>query len=137
MEQGGLLLKFLDIDKAPYACEYGFEYKKTFFLYQTGYCNHFPGNASIGFVLTSYIIEDAIASGIKEIHFLRGNGFHKDRWSRRKLVVHDIVIAKMSIKGLSYAAFHAAYSFLRKLGKIIILLKTRKLTLKNLKLLYA
>jgi CelD/BcsL family acetyltransferase involved in cellulose biosynthesis len=99
VKQRALLLTFLDLNNKPVACEYGFIFKEKLFAYQCGFDTDIPSCASLGSVLTSYIIEDSISQGIKEIHFLRGEGLHKDRWSHKKLSVSSIVVAKKNIKG--------------------------------------
>ncbi len=78
-EAGWLNLAFLKIGDREVACEYTFKYLDTLYSYQCGFDPEF-GKNNVFKVLRSYVIEDAIQSGIKEFDLLRGEESYKYDW---------------------------------------------------------
>ncbi len=78
-EQGWLNLAFLKIGDREVACEYTFKYLDTLYSYQCGFDPEF-GKNNVFKVLRSYVIQDAIQQGIKEIGFLPGERAYKNNW---------------------------------------------------------
>ena len=78
-EKGWLHLAFLKIGDQEVAAEYTFKYLDTLYSYQCGFDSAF-GKNNVFKVLRSYVIEDAIQSGIKEFDLLRGEEPYKYDW---------------------------------------------------------
>lgn len=90
-KQGWLKLFFADISGQPAASMLGFQYQQRFYLYNSGYdpaCR----DLSVGQVLTSYTINDAIETGTKAYDFLRGNEEYKFRLGGVAEPVFDLTI---------------------------------------------
>jgi CelD/BcsL family acetyltransferase involved in cellulose biosynthesis len=89
MQAGLLRLYVLRIGGEPAAAHYGFVHRDRAYVYLTGFN---PGFAfeSPGVILLAHAVEQALAEGAREIHFLRGREAYKyewgaaDRWNMRR-----------------------------------------------------
>lgn len=120
LRKGRLLLLSVEINGQLQICEYGFGYNQNLFIYQTGYNPFFPKKAGLGFFSMSYLIEYAITQGFNEIDFLRGEGFHKDRWSRNKHSCFNLTIIRKGIKAKLYILMKAMEQRLKYLIKTML-----------------
>lgn len=86
-ERGWARLFVLSADGAPRAAAYGFETRRRFSFYQTGYDTGFAAH-SVGTVLLGSVIEHCFRAGLDEFDFLRGDEPYKLRWATgaRRLV---------------------------------------------------
>ena len=71
-----LILSLLDIDSSPVAACLGFEYRDSYFLYNSGYNPEFS-DLSVGIVANLYAIKNAIIRENTIFDFLRGGEFYK------------------------------------------------------------
>lgn len=79
-EVGWLRLLFLTLNSEKAAALYAFEYDKRFLLYNSGYDPDAHSQLSPGWVLLSYTIQYAIATGCKVFDFMQGNEEYKYRF---------------------------------------------------------
>ena len=83
-EKGYLKLYYLELDDAPVASLYLFKYHDAILFYLGGfdpdlrYYRYSPSSFLLG-----RAVADAIADGMNEFDFLRGEGEYKFRWSRK------------------------------------------------------
>ena len=82
LEDHMLQLYTLRVDGRTVASLYGFAYGGRFFYYQMGTDPRYS-NESVGLVLLSGVIQEAIREGLKEFDFLRGDAEYKRRWRPR------------------------------------------------------
>lgn len=75
-DRGWLQLAFLDVHDQPVACNFGFDYRGTVSLYNSGYNLEFA-RLSVGLLIVAYGIRHAIEAGRREYDFLRGNEPYK------------------------------------------------------------
>jgi len=74
---GLLELSFLYVNEEPVGSYFCFNYKDDFLVYNSGYDPGGYRSLSPGLVLLSYVIQDAIARGMKRFDFLRGDERYK------------------------------------------------------------
>ena len=90
MKEGLLRLYVLRIGGAPAAAHYGFTHRERAFAYLTGLDPDFAFE-SPGTILLAHALEQGIAEGAREFHFLRGPEAYKyawggtDRWNMRRV----------------------------------------------------
>ena len=80
LEAGWLRLLFLTIDGDKAATLFAFEYDHRFWLYNSGYDPDAHAQLSPGWVLLSYAIQYAIASGCRVFDFMQGDEEYKYRF---------------------------------------------------------
>jgi CelD/BcsL family acetyltransferase involved in cellulose biosynthesis len=97
LKKNWLKLVFLKVNKKPVGCRYYFTYDNKVFSYQSGYDTSWS-KYSIGLVLYSYCIEDAISKGITEYNLLRGTIPIKYRFKPHERKNIEIEITKQTIK---------------------------------------
>ena len=92
-QAGWLKLYFLEVNGVKVAAMFCFDYNNEFLLYNSGYD---PSHAklSVGNVLTSYTLQDAIELGRTRYDFLRGNEVYKFRFGAEAEVVYDLQITR-------------------------------------------
>ena len=93
---GWLRLYFLDFNGKPAATMYCFEYGEDLLIYNSGFDAAAYAGMSIGNVLTSYTIKDAIERGKKRYDFLRGGEEYKLRYRATPHPVYDLRVEKAS-----------------------------------------
>lgn len=123
LKKGRLVLQMLEVNHNPVACEYSFEYNRRLFIYQAGFNPHLYKNVSLGHLSMAYLMEGALARGIKEAEFLRGEEPYKEEWSNDKRLAFNIVISRKNLKGIIYIVIRAAFEKMKHLIKGI----TRKI----------
>jgi CelD/BcsL family acetyltransferase involved in cellulose biosynthesis len=79
LRRGWLEFWLLELDGATVAAQFGFRYRKTFFILQEGFEPAFSGE-SVGFVLRSHVMKYLIESGVRRYDFMAGQEPAKARW---------------------------------------------------------
>ncbi len=95
-QKGWLRLYFLDFDGEPAATLWCFDYQDGLLLYNSGFNAEKFSGMSIGNVLTSYSIQDAIKLGKKKYDFLRGAEEYKFRYAATPHPVYDLLVQRES-----------------------------------------
>jgi CelD/BcsL family acetyltransferase involved in cellulose biosynthesis len=115
-DRGWLRLWILALDDHPVAAWYGFRYGNTYACYQQGR-EPGRGDISVGTVLLTHTIREAVNEGARVYAFLRGNEPYKYRFANRDDVLETIGIAG-SLRGgaalRSYRGATAAAGWLRR-----------------------
>ncbi len=93
LEAGRLQLSFLSLNGENAAALLAFEYKKQLLLYNSGYDTGSWASYSPGWVLLGYVIQHAIARGIKVFDFLQGDEEYKYRFGGRDYRVIRTLVA--------------------------------------------
>ena len=78
-ERGWLRVLLLEVDGAPVACEYGFQFQDVYFAYQGGRDPAWDRH-SVGFLLEVESIRRALEEGATEYRFLGGEESYKYRY---------------------------------------------------------
>lgn len=117
LKKGWLALQLLEVNDKPVACEYCFEYNRRLFIYQSGFNPRLDKNVSLGHLSMAYLMEGALARGIKEAEFLRGEEPYKEKWSKDKRLAFNIVIARKNLKGIIYIVIRIAFEKMKHLIK--------------------
>lgn len=91
-QKGWLRLWFLELDERPVAAWYGFRYAGVESFYQAGRDPKFA-DESVGFVLLTHTIREALDDGVKEYRFLRGGEGYKYRFATQDHGVETLAIA--------------------------------------------
>jgi len=95
MLQAGLLrLMFLTIDGDKAATLFAFEYDRRFWLYNSGYDPDAHAQLSPGWVLLSYAIQYAIATGCRVFDFMQGDEEYKYRFGAADYKVMRVTLRK-------------------------------------------
>lgn len=90
-----LKLYFLEIDGEQVASMLVFDYDNQFFLYNSGFAADKYKQFSVGNVLTSYTIKQAIELGKKRYDFLRGDEEYKLRFGAVPEPIFDLTISRI------------------------------------------
>ena len=88
-DRGWLYLAFLIDGKKAVAAQYAFLFRGTLYAYQSGFDSSL-GKFNVSKVLRSYVIQDVISRGVRELDFLRGEEAYKYDWNaltRRKQLI--------------------------------------------------
>jgi CelD/BcsL family acetyltransferase involved in cellulose biosynthesis len=93
LDRGWLRLWFLEIDGSPVAVWYGFRFEGVEFHYQAGRDPTWT-KYSVGLVLLSHTIRQALEDGITEYRFLRGAESYKYRFTNEESEVDTIVLSR-------------------------------------------
>jgi CelD/BcsL family acetyltransferase involved in cellulose biosynthesis len=80
LDEGWLRLWFLEIDGRPVAALYGFRFAGAESVYQSGRDPAFR-DQPLGFVVQAHAVRQALADGISEYRFLRGDEAYKFRFA--------------------------------------------------------
>jgi CelD/BcsL family acetyltransferase involved in cellulose biosynthesis len=96
LEVGRLRLMFLTLDGEKAATLYAFEYDRRFWLYNSGYDPQSHAQLSPGWVLLSYAIQYAIATGCQVFDFMQGNEEYKYRFGGQDYQVMHVVVRRNS-----------------------------------------
>lgn len=91
---GWLRLYFIDVNGEPAAAMYCFDYQDSLLIYNSGFDTQKYLGMSVGNVLTSYTIQDAIALKKKTYDFLRGREEYKLRYRAQPYPVLDLVVGR-------------------------------------------
>jgi len=94
-KEGWLDLAFLVVDGEKAASVMGFDYNNQVFLYNSGYNPLRFGYLSVGIVLISYYIQEAIARGREVFDFMRGDEEYKYRFGARDTFIYKGVVMKV------------------------------------------
>ncbi|MER2599530.1 MAG: GNAT family N-acetyltransferase [Caldilineales bacterium] len=93
MQQAGWLhLAFIEINGDKAATMLCFIYEGRVFVYNSGYDPTSYAELSPGIVLTTWLIEDAIARGLRCFDFLQGNEVYKYRFGAQDTLVYSVVL---------------------------------------------
>jgi CelD/BcsL family acetyltransferase involved in cellulose biosynthesis len=90
LASGALRLCVLFVDKAPAAAIYAFASGQALYCYLSGY-DPAMAKLSPGAVLLGWLIEQAIAEGIREVDFLRKTEAYKYHWGARDRVNYQLL----------------------------------------------
>ncbi len=90
---GWLRLDFLEVAGRPLATTFSFEYNGTFYLYNSAFDPEWR-RLSPGVVLVSYLIEEAIGSGLERFDMLRGPERYKYQLGAEAVPLHNVRIFK-------------------------------------------
>ncbi|MCS6845056.1 MAG: GNAT family N-acetyltransferase [Caldilineales bacterium] len=85
---GWLHLSFLEINGDRAAAMLAFRYGDRLLIYNSGYRPEAYADLSPGIVLTSYLIQDAIAQGLRVFDFLQGDEVYKYRFGAVDTLVY-------------------------------------------------
>jgi CelD/BcsL family acetyltransferase involved in cellulose biosynthesis len=96
-ESGWLRLYVMEIDNLPVAAIYGFSFTGSFYYYLGGFDPKW-GKMSVSTVLIAYVIEQAIAEGLKIFDFLRGEEPYKEKWMATKSFNYRVLIHRTGAK---------------------------------------
>ncbi len=89
-----LHLSFLELNGERVAAQYGFEYHRRLFAYQTGFDPRYK-QSGVFQVLLGYVIEDCCGRGFQEVDLLRGGESYKYDWTQSaRKVAHRWIIGK-------------------------------------------
>lgn len=81
LKENWLRLYTLSLDRKISAVLYGFVYNEKFYYYLSGF-DYKLSKYSIGTLLTSFCIKEAILNKLKEFDFLRGGEEYKYKWTK-------------------------------------------------------
>lgn len=96
LEAGYLRLFFLTIDGDKAATLFAFEYDRRFWLYNSGYDPDAHAQLSPGWVLLSYTIQYAIATGCQVFDFMQGDEEYKYRFGATDYKVMRVTLRKVN-----------------------------------------
>jgi peptidoglycan/xylan/chitin deacetylase (PgdA/CDA1 family)/CelD/BcsL family acetyltransferase involved in cellulose biosynthesis len=101
LERGALRFSWLEWNGKVLACQYGFQYRCTYFQLQEGYE---PASESwnVGLGLRAWSIRELIRKGLREYDFLGGMGRHKSDWGADTKYSSQIALANTSYKNLLF-----------------------------------
>ncbi len=94
LEADMLRLLFLTLDGEKAATLFAFEYDRRFWLYNSGYDPDSHAQLSPGWVLLSYAIQYAIASGCRVFDFMQGDEEYKYRFGAQDYKVMRVTLRK-------------------------------------------
>lgn len=94
LEADMLRLLFLTLDGEKAATLFAFEYDRRFWLYNSGYDPDLHAQLSPGWVLLSYAIQYAIASGCRVFDFMQGDEEYKYRFGAQDYKVMRVTLRK-------------------------------------------
>lgn len=94
LDAGHLCLSFLTLDGEKAAALLAFNYKGRYLLYNSGYDPDDHGQLSPGWVLLSYCIQYAIASGMWLFDFMQGDEEYKFRFGSQEYKVMRVLVQK-------------------------------------------
>jgi CelD/BcsL family acetyltransferase involved in cellulose biosynthesis len=110
LERGWLRLWFLEVDDRPVAAWYGFRFGGVESYYQAGRDVGWS-RESVGFILLVHSIREAVADGMSEYRFLRGDEGYKYRFADVHRELETIALSSGALGraavGLGAAARHA------------------------------
>ena len=99
LERGYLKLSFLFIDDQPATCLYNFEFKNKVYFYQSGLDpNSKFTKYSLGYIIHSLAIREALKEGMEEYDFLSGNEDYKKDWTENYRTLYRIKIISSDFK---------------------------------------
>jgi CelD/BcsL family acetyltransferase involved in cellulose biosynthesis len=98
-KRGWLKVVFLLVDDQRVACLYNFEFKNRAYFYQSGLDpNSKFARYSLGYIILTFTIKEALKAGIKEYDFLSGNEDYKKEWARMYRSLYRIRITSSNSK---------------------------------------
>lgn len=118
LRRGWLRLWFLEIDGAPVAAWYGFRFAGVESFYQAGRDPAWE-DYSVGFVLMTHTIREALADGVREYRLLRGDDAYKGRFSNDDHGLQMVGVAS-GARGLATLAGAAAAGSLPSRGRALV-----------------
>lgn len=103
LERGWLYLSFLEIDGAPVAGWYGFRFAGVQFHYQSGRDPAWD-DASVGYVLVTHSVREALEDGMREYRFLRGRQEYKYHFANADPGLETVGLARGPVGNALLAA---------------------------------
>lgn len=94
-QQGWLALAFIEVNGELAATVFNFDYDSRIWVYNSGYNPSAYSPLSPGIILTSLLIEDAIASGHTVFDFLQGNEIYKYRFGATDAPVMRVAVRRL------------------------------------------
>ena len=118
LERGWLCLRTLALDGQPAGVLHHFRFNGIEFGYQGGRDRSF-GHVSVGSVIETHAIRDALSCGVTEYRFLQGDEDYKYRFANEDPGLETVVVAGSAIGRLAVAGAMAAarQPLLRTLAK--------------------
>lgn len=101
LERGWLRLYILWLDEKPAAALYGFNYKGTFYFYQSGFNPEYQ-KYSVGLVTMGLVIERAIDEEATEYDLLHGEEEYKFLWARDERELVRLELYPPRARGMFY-----------------------------------
>lgn len=98
LEVDRLRLLFLTLDGEKAATLFAFEYDRRFWLYNSGYDPESHAQLSPGWVLLSYAIQYAIASGCRVFDFMQGGEEYKYRFGAHDYKVMRVMLRRPTVE---------------------------------------
>lgn len=139
LERGWLRPLLLLIDDRPAACLYNFEFKNKIYFYQSGLEPDF-GKYSLGALIHSFAIRDALKRGMEEYDLLSGSEDYKKDWTENYRNLYRIRIVSPSSKKavffnanekLSDVFYNSKFYHSRSVRRIYFWLKNLKETVQG------
>lgn len=90
---GSLRLDFLEIAGSPIASTFGFQFNRTFYLYNSAY-EEDAARLSPGFVLVSELLKQSIEGGCETFDFLRGPERYKYQLGAQAVPLNNVRVLK-------------------------------------------
>ena len=106
LKAGWLRMWFAELEGQPAAVWYGFRIGGADWFYQQGRDPAWE-RASVGFVLTTHTIRDAVEAGITRYRFLLGAEEYKSRFTTHEPVLETVAKARGSRGATALAVFRA------------------------------
>ena len=94
LDAGTLRLFFLTLNGEKAATLFAFEYDRRFWLYNSGYDPDAYAQLSPGWVILSYAIQYAIATGCRVFDFMQGDEEYKYRFGAQDYKVMRVIVTK-------------------------------------------
>lgn len=94
LDNGTLQLMFIEVAGKKGAALFNFDYKERVWVYNSGFDPESFGGLSLGVVLTTKAIEQAIENGRAEFDFLRGNEPYKYQFGAQDTEIYRIHIER-------------------------------------------
>jgi hypothetical protein len=101
LRRGCLEFWFLDLDGTLVAAQFGFRFGDMVFSLQEGYDPAYSPD-SVGYVLRAHAIRELISNGVRQYHFLGGDGHSKSRWGAQATNYVNIHFARSFSRGSLY-----------------------------------
>ena len=100
-QRGELRLYVLAVGTQTVAMLYGFRRGPVLYYFQGGFDPAWA-RASVGHVLLSCVLEDAIGEGVRRVDFLKGEHAYKDEWATSRRRTIRLTVVRPSRRGLGH-----------------------------------
>ncbi|MGA8213694.1 MAG: GNAT family N-acetyltransferase [Candidatus Sulfotelmatobacter sp.] len=98
LRRGWLEFWILQLNEKVVAAQFGFRYRETMFSLQEGFDPDYSSD-SVGYVLRAHVMEELIATGVRQYDFLGGRDASKTRWAASSCQYLNIHFARPFSRG--------------------------------------